>query len=285
MAEQPGNWGRWGDDDERGALNVVTPELISKAAGLVRHGRVYSLAIPLQANAPIWPTRHKNWHTNTYSNTDGPGMGGADDILTMHTHGTTHMDALSHVYYDGRMYNGYPAARINARGTDRNAITQVPAIVTRGVLLDLARHAGVEHLDSGHAVTGDDLAACAAAQGVTVEAGDAVLLRTGWLRVWDTDPDRFGAGEPGIGLDGAAWLADRDAVAVGADNNAVEVLPSEGEHLNVHIELIRNRGIYLMELLELDALAADRAYEFLFIVAPLRISHGVGSPLNPLAIT
>lgn len=284
MSERPGNWGRWGTADERGLLNVLTPEHVRKAAGLVTRGRVYSLAIPLQAKAPIWPTRHANWHTNTYSNVNGPGLGGADDMLMMHTHGTTHMDALSHIYYDGAMYNGYPANKMDGRGTPHNAITAVAGIVTRGVLLDLAAHAGVAHLELGHEVTGGELAACAAEQGVEVRAGDVVLLRTGWLRVWDDEPERFARGEPGIGLDGAAWLADRDVVGVGADTNAVEVLPSPGEPLAVHVELIRNRGMYLFELLDLDEVGRDTVYEFLFVAAPLRISRGVGSPLNPLAI-
>lgn len=284
MSEGPGNWGRWGAADERGLLNEVTAERIRAAAGLVTRGRVYSLAIPLQAKAPIWPTRHANWHTNTYSNTSGPGMGGADDVLTMHTHGTTHMDALSHIFFDGTMYNGHPAARMDGRGTPHNAISQVSGIATRGVLLDLAAHAGVPHLELGHEIGAGELEACAAAQGVVVGPGDAVLLRTGWLRVWEADPARFNAGEPGIGLEAAEWLTQRDVVAVGADNNAVEVLPSPGEPLAVHVELLRNRGMYLLELLELDELARDRISEFFFVAAPLRITRGVGSPLNPLAI-
>lgn len=284
MSERPGNWGRWGADDERGLLNVITPEGVRAATGLVRRGRVYSLAIPLQADAPIWPTRHKNWHTNTYSNPTGPGPGGADDILTMHTHGTTHIDALSHVFYDGQLFNGHSAAQMTREGTAFNAIAQVPGIVTRGVLLDMACHLRVPHLDLGQHIGGADLAACAEAQGVAVRAGDAVLVRTGWLRVWDADPQRFNAGEPGINLDGAAWLAERDVVAIGVDNSGVEVIPTETGELGVHVELIRNHGMYLLELLELDALAADGVHEFLFVAAPLRISRGVGSPLNPLAI-
>lgn len=283
MSTKPGNWGRWGDDDERGLLNAATPEVIRAAAGLVREGRVYSLAIPLQADAPIWPTRHKNWHVNTYSNPTGPGRGGADDIIHIHTHGTTHVDALCHQFLDGQMYNGHSASEITAAGAVRNAITNVPGIVTRGVLLDVAHHRGVAHLEAAAPVTGADLEACADAQGVSVRPGDVVLVRTGWLRVWDTDPARFDAAQPGIDMDAAAWLAARDVVAVGADNSAVEVFPA-ADGLAVHIELLRNQGMYLMELFDLDALATDRVYEFLFVAAPLRITGGVGSPLNPLAI-
>ena len=284
MTEQPGNWGRWGADDERGLLNMVTPERVRAAAGLVRRGQVYSLAIPLQKDAPIWPTRHKNWHTNTFTNATGPGPGGADDMLHMHTHGTTHIDALSHIFFDGRMFNDHPAAQMTRDGTQHNAITQVPGIVTRGVLLDVARHADVPHLEMGHRIDGAQMEACAAAQGIEVRPGDAVLLRTGWLRVWDTDPAQFDRGEPGVSLDGAAWLAARDVVAIGADNSGVEVIPTETGSLGVHVELIRNQGMYLLELLDLDALAADGVHEFLFVAAPLRITGGVGSPLNPLAI-
>ncbi|HEX2464733.1 MAG TPA: cyclase family protein, partial [Thermoanaerobaculia bacterium] len=110
MSERPGNWGKWGDEDQRGTLNYITPEVTAAAARLARKGKVYPLSIPLRAEAPIWPGRHQNWHVALHRNTQGPGPGGAEDILMIHTHGTTHMDALCHVFRDGKLYNGWIAA-------------------------------------------------------------------------------------------------------------------------------------------------------------------------------
>src|SRR5215831_7613463 len=129
----PRNWNRWGAEDQRGTLNYITERKRLEAAALVKRGKTYSLAIPLRAEAPIWPTRHKNWHIATHRNTCGPGSGGAEDVIMMHTHGTTHIDALCHVFRDGKMYNGYGTLdNITSRGAERNAIFNVDTIVTRG---------------------------------------------------------------------------------------------------------------------------------------------------------
>ncbi|HVR28251.1 MAG TPA: cyclase family protein [Thermoanaerobaculia bacterium] len=284
MSERPGNWGKWGDDDERGTLNYITPEVTAAAARLARTGKVYPLSIPLRAEAPIWPGRHKNWHVATHRNVSGPGPGGAEDILMIHTHGTTHMDALCHVFRDGRLYNGWPAAEhVTSRGATRNAIHNVGAIVTRGVLLDVAGHRGVEHLPAGEVITPDELEAVAAAQRVEIRSGDALLLRTGWLSTWERDADAFNRSQPGPSLEAARWAGCREITVLAADNSAVEAFPVP-EGLPVHQEFLRDQGGYLMELLDLDALARDRVWEFLFVVAPLRLWNGLGSPITPLAI-
>jgi len=282
--EQATNWGKWGADDERGTANYVTPEVTARAARLVQQGRTYPLAIPLKANAPIWPTRHKNWHVATFRNLSGPGGGGGEDILMMHTHGTTHVDALCHVFADGKLYNGFDAsASIDATGTRRNAISNLGGLVTRGVLLDVAGYHGVSHIPAEHTVGADEIEAIASKQGVEIGSGDAVLFRTGWLGVWQQDPGRFDAAQPGLGLDAAQWAGRREVVALGADNSAVEAYPRPGG-LSVHTEFIWRQGGYLIELLDLEALAADRVYEFLFVLAPLNIARGMGSPVTPLAI-
>ena len=129
MTERPGNWGKWGAEDQRGTLNYITPEVTAAAAKLARTGRVYPLSIPLRAEAPIWPGRHQNWHIAMHRNTQGPGPGGAEDILMIHTHGTTHMDALCHVFRDGMLYNGWNAAEhVTSRGATRGrALRNLPS--------------------------------------------------------------------------------------------------------------------------------------------------------------
>jgi len=284
MAIGPGNWGKWGADDERGTLNYITEETVRRSSALVTRGKVYPLAIPLKAKGPIWPTRHDNWHVATHRNINGPGAGAAEDILMIHTHGSTHVDALCHYFEDGTLYNGYTASEcIDARGASKNAITNIESIVTRGVLLDVAGHRGVDHLEQGHVITPEEIEEVAEAEGVAIEAGDAVLFRTGWLNVWEEDQEKYNAGQPGPGIDVARWAGEREIVAMGADNSAVEAYPTD-DGLSVHVEFLRNQGGYLIELLRLDDLAADKVYEFQFVVAPLNITRGLGSPITPLAI-
>jgi kynurenine formamidase len=279
------NWGRWGAQDERGTLNLLTPEVVRHAAGLVKRGKVYSLAMPLAADGPQWPTRHRTWKVTTFG-VQPNGRGSADDVVTMHSHSGTHMDALCHIWYDGQLYNGYSAPEhVTSNGATRNSIDRVPSIVGRGVLLDMAGFKGREHLAAGEAITADDLDACAAAQGVEIRPGDILLLRTGWIGVFAQDHDTFYGSEPGIDVSTLPWLRAHDIVAVAADNHAVEVMtqvpPSD---LPIHKAAIRDLGLYLVEYLNLDALAADRVYESLVIIAPLPLSGGIGSPVNPIAI-
>src|SRR5262245_22833621 len=190
------NWGRWGAEDERGSLNLITPALIKHAAGLVKTGKAYSLAMPLEATGPQWPMRHKTWRVTTFRN-DPAASGSADDVVTMHSHSGTHMDALCHVWYHNEFYNGFKASEnISSNGATRNSIDKVPFIVGRGVLLDIAGWKGVDHLGVGEAVTATDLDQCAESQGVKLQAGDILLVRTGWLRVFETDRTLFDSGEP-----------------------------------------------------------------------------------------
>jgi kynurenine formamidase len=279
------NWGRWGVDDERGTLNLLTPALVQQAARLVKRGQVYSLAMPLAAEGPQWPLRHKTWRVTTFRNPP-EGRGGADDIVTMHSHSGTHMDALCHIWYENQLYNGYNAHdHVTSAGATRNAIDRVPAIVGRGLLLDVAGWKRVDHLQLGEAISAADLDACAAAQGVTVGAGDLLLIRTGWMRVFTRNRALYDQGEPGIDESTLPWLQAHDVVAVGADNQAVEVLHEiPPAHLPVHMVAIRDLGLYLLENLNLDALAADKVYESLLVVAPLPLSGGIGSPINPVAL-
>jgi kynurenine formamidase len=278
------NWGRWGEDDERGTLNLLTPEVVRAAAGLVKTGQVYSLAMPLAADGPQWPARHKTWRVTTYR--DVHSAGSADDVVTMHSHSGTHIDALSHVWYDGLLYNGHSAPEhMTSKGTTRNAIDRAPYLVGRGILLDIAGWKGVEHLAVDEAITAADLDACARAQQTEVRSGDLLLVRTGWIRVFARDQALFYRGEPGIDSSTLRWLKEHDIVAVATDNHAVEVIPQiPPTALPIHQIGIRDLGLYLIEYLTLDALAADQVYESLVVVAPLPLTAAVGSPVNPIAI-
>ena len=281
----PSNWGKWGAEDQRGTLNYIDRAKVVRAAQLVKSGRVFPLAIPLAPNGPTWPGRHENWHVATYSNAHGAGPGGAEDILMIHTHGSTHLDALCHYYVDGEMYNGVKAADVlDGRGARKHAITNVGGIVTRGVLLDVARHWGVDALAAEDVIGPDELEALAAAKGVQFEAGDAVLIRTGWMTRWDGDQRAFHAQQPGINLAAAEWAGEQEIALLCSDNSALEWFPVKDDFLPVHREFLRNQGGYLLEMLNLEAIAAAGVYEFLFMLAPLNIKLGLGSPVTPLAI-
>jgi kynurenine formamidase len=290
-----GNWGRWGKDDERGAANFASTERIQNAASsLVRKGKVYSLAIPLQtSDVPVLPPRVAPQHFMRLDGGDYAaglkrkgGFQTSDDFIALGTHTTTHIDALAHVWYDDRLYNGFSANTVRSNGAKHCGIDKLVHLVGRGVLIDLCAQRALPHLPSGEVIKPEQIEACAKAQGVELHEGDILLLRTGWMEVFRKEGrDAFFQGEPGIGRESAEWIGRKGFAAVGADNWGVEAIPVEGDIPGpVHRRLIRDFGVSLMELFNLDELAADRVYEFLFVAAPLRITGGVGSPLNPLAI-
>jgi kynurenine formamidase len=241
--------------------------------------------MPLEAEGPQWPSRHKTWKTTRYGN-DPEGMGGSDDVVTMHSHSGTHIDALCHVWVENQLYNGFDAVEhVTSDGATRNGMENAPAIAGRGVLLDIAGWKGVDHLGLGEPISASDLDACAAAQNVEIRAGDILLVRTGWMRLFHQDRGRFNSGEPGLDMSTPAWLRKQDIVAVGADNHGVEVMGSiPPDAIPFHLVVIRDLGLYLMENLNLEQLAADQVHEFLFVVAPLPLTAAVGSPINPVAI-
>lgn len=284
----PSNWGRWGDDDQRGTANLLTEAGVLEASKLVRRGAVYSLAAPLSPDGPNLPTRRPTWHVvTTRERVSGNRDMSADDVVMMHTHGTTHIDALCHIFVGDTLYNGHPASALLPMGAQRCGIDHVGPLVARGVLLDVAGFRGVEHLGDGEAIEPDELEACARAQGTDLRPADIVLVRTGWWRLFGRGPEqraRFYASEPGVSAATGHWFHQRDIVALGADNPAVEAVTSWTQPLPVHRDIIWGCGGYLLEFLDLEALAADKVYEFLFVATPLRLDGGVGSPIVPLAI-
>jgi kynurenine formamidase len=286
---------RWGSADEIGAANLITPERVLNTLRTVpRTGRIYSLAQPIRPGAPgaahgysihLLEQDAGDYATgNAQRRADGLAV--ATDHLSIRIHGTTtHIDALGHVWSGDMLYNGHPSSVVGSRGMARCGIDKLPGIVTRGVMLDLAAAQGKRHLDPGHEITAAELEACAVRQGAEVREGDAVLLRTGFADVFERDPHLFEWEFPGLGLEAALWLSARDVVLVGADTLGVEVRTREAPYdLPVHLYLLHQKGIYIVELLDLDQLAADRVFEFVFVVAPLRLTGGTGSPVNPLAI-
>lgn len=287
MATKLSNWGRWGPEDELGMLNLLTPDRVLDAVRLVKTGKVYNLAVPLEKDGPQFPTFHKTWRVTYYRNDPSPGGGGvADDVVMMETHSGTHLDALGHFWQDGLMWNGRSAAEVSSAGLGWAGIHKVSSLIGRGVMLDMAAFQGVEHLQLGEVVTAQDMAACAEAQGVRILPGDILLIHTGWSRVFERNRALWERGEPGPDPSCGQWLKANDIVALGADNPAVEArqaIPSGGG-LSLHIVALRDLGIYLIENVHLAELARDRVYEFLFVAAPLRLTSATGASMTPVAM-
>ena len=283
MTQEVSNWGRWGPDDQLGMLNILSAESVLKAVRLVKKGVVYNLAVPLEKDGPQVPWFQKTWLVTYFSDglhADGSGV--TDDVLTMMSHSGTHIDALGHYVRDGKMWNGGGASEVSGTGLGWGAIHNVSAIVGRGVMLDIAAYKGVEHLGLGEVITVEDMESCAAAQGTEVLPGDTLLLHTGWYKVFKQDRSLWEQGEPGPDHSCGPWLKEKDVVAIGADNVGVESNP-RGE-LPLHVVMLRDLGVYLLENINLDELARDKVYEFLFVGAPLRLTGATGASMTPLAL-
>ena len=290
---KPNAWNRWGPDDEKGALNFIGPEEVKRASGLVRTGEVLRLAQLLSSKTPVPAHRCGLQHFmgrdgGDYAVAGSKRPGGfqfAEDTVVMPLHIGTHMDALCHAWYDDKLYNGYLGDTIRSTtGAVRLGIEKMPPIFTRGVLLDFVKLKG-RVLAPGESINRADMDAAALAAGVKVGRGDAVLLRTGWLEAQKgvKQPD-FNV-EPGINVEAAAWLVERDVAMVGADNYAIEAMPfPEGKVFPVHQMLIRDFGMPLLEGLMLDPLVAAGRHEFLFVASALPIVGATGSPLSPVAV-
>jgi kynurenine formamidase len=289
------SWGRWGADDELGALNLLTPERVAAATRLVRSGTIVSLSLQLNTTtAPDCPIPADVHMTQSNDADVGLGaMGFAKDYIGVdyHSDGHTHIDALCHVAYEGRLYNGAAAGSVTAAGAAAGAIDVVSdGLIGRGVLLDVPRLRGVPWLEPGEHVFREDLEAAAREQGVELGEGDILLVRTGHPRrlaevgAWDTAASKAGLHPAAMSL-----LAERGVVALGCDGNS-DTAPSstEGVAFPIHVLALNAMGVLLLDYLQLDDLGdaceAARRWEFLCVTAPLRIVGGTGSPVNPLAI-
>ncbi|MEM7286482.1 MAG: cyclase family protein [Actinomycetota bacterium] len=304
----PNNWGRWGPDDQRGTQNLIGPDERVRAAGLVQSGKVFSLALPIDADGPRFHTRPAplHWFLMTgsdqivgspYSDVD-PGFQWNDDMFQMPLQGSTQWDGFGHVMYRDTMYNGFWAGNVTAFGgaSVLGIENHRESFVGRAVVLDVARSEGHETLPSGTIIDTPMLERCVESQGTTVEVGDMVLVRTGYLALWDPafDPAQqmdYFTGSPGFGANALDWCDANEISAVAADTIAVEVLPPEdpdARRYPVHCGALVDRGLPLGEFWVLDALAADCAadgrYECMLVAPPLNIPGAVGSPLNPIAL-
>lgn len=298
LAKKLSNWGRWGPEDELGTLNFITPEAVRRGAACARKGKVFSLGLALNAQGPqagTVPGRFNPIHTmSLIKEKVGEHFCYADDMIVMPLQCATQFDSLAHVYYDGKLYNGYPEEAITSHGAVKNGIEKVAerGVVSRGVLLDMARHAGAARLEAGAIVTPAQLEEAEKKAGLRVQSGDVLLLRTGWIDVFKAEGDRmkYMSGEPGIGLAALQWLHEREVAAICADTMAVEAFPGDYADLlfPVHLLAIRDMGLTLGEMFDLDALAedcaADGVWEFLFTAPALKVTGGIGTPLNPLAV-
>lgn len=289
---------RWGAADQIGAANLLTPERRLAAIGLVRSAEVYDLSHVVAAGAPYmapnqtpyllsmfatWRDSLKRRRKLGFTNDAGANL----ERMEMTTHVGTHIDALGHFSKGDRLYNGLDAAEtVTDWGLARLGIEQLPPMITRGVLLDVAGFDGGAHLGSGRVVTPDDLARAADAAGVSVGEGDVALLRTGWGRYFGVDNARYLEGEPGIDVPAARWLTERGVVAIGADTMAVEVLPNPapGIGMPVHQHALVEAGVYLIENLALDALAADGVRQFCFVLLATKYQGATGCPVRPVAM-
>ncbi|MPZ87258.1 MAG: cyclase family protein [Nitriliruptorales bacterium] len=313
LAEQCSNWGRWGSDDELGTLNLLTQDNVLAGKSCIRRGMVFSLAVPYDSSGPQmggWG-RFNPIHlmmrdgndavTGTtvrdfYGGKDGY-VRGTDDLIIMPLQCGTQWDALAHMVFEGKIYNGYDATQVSSLGALRNDIAKArEKLVGRGVLLDVARWKGKPWLDGGEVITGDDLAACAAHEGVEIGRGDIVLVRTGQIGMvrhrgdWGDYAAGYSARAPGLGLDSVPWIRGKDIAALATDTWGAEVLPNETADVSMplHILLIVKMGLTLGEIFDLEALAEDCArdgvYEFFFAAPPLPITRAVGTPVNPVAV-
>jgi kynurenine formamidase len=282
------NWGRWGDDDQLGALNLITPEVTAAAAATVRSGRTVSCARPLNTTPAVDnPTPVAHHMTGTFTE----GWGADYFALASHGFATSHIDALSHIFHDGKLFNGYDAETVTAHGATRLGIHRLAAgIVTRGVLLDIPALRGVDALEPGEPIFPDDLEEAEGRAGVTVGAGDALFVRTGRWR-WRDEHGPWDLGRQAAGLDASClpWLRARDVATLGSDGVS-DVAPSrvDGVPMPIHTVAIVVLGLHLMDNLDFDALsvacAEEGRWEFLLTVAPLVLRRGTASPVNPIAV-
>lgn len=274
--------------DERGALALIDADRVCRAASLVRSGMVVDLAHVLDENVPAFPGRtfRQLLTTNPSRSVGRNRVNWIVEYVNAPSQMGTHMDGLNHLLRDGRMFGGHRVEDVTIEsGTTKNGIETLPQVVTRGLLLDIARVRGVNRLEPGDVITPED-AEAALGPGVNVERGDAVLFHTGWGQLWETEGAIYGAGEPGPGRALAAWLADHGVALTGCDTWSFGPVPPEDpdEPFVVPQSLNIDHGIVVLENLRLSELATTGAHQFLFVVSHLKLRGATGSWVAPLAI-
>ncbi len=304
LAQKYKNWGKWGADDQLGTLNYITPEKVVDAAKLVKQGKTISLAIPFDDKGPQTGSfgRFNPIHFMLQDGGDIaigaqkhlPNLQYTDDAVTMPLQCATQWDALAHILYKNKMYNGYDAEEITSSGANKNGIENAKSkIISRGVLLDIPRYKGKKWLEPGEAIQPDDLDGAAQMGKVSIGTGDIVIIRTGQIAQVRAENDwgtYSGGNAPGLGVACASWICEKQIAGYATDTWGTEVIPNETPEIfqPLHMILIVHAGMLVGEIFDLEELAddcaADGVYEFMFVAPPLTITGAVGSPVNPQAI-
>ena len=289
---------RWGAADQIGAANLLTPEKRLAALRSVTQGRIFDVSHEIAMNAPYMMPNQTPYLMSLWTNWRDSmrrrrKMGATNEVgvnierMEMTAHVGTHIDALGHFSIGDRLYNNVSAEdEVTDWGLNRLGIEHAPPMVTRGVLLDVAGLDGGAHLLPGRVITPEDLQRAVAAAKVTIEAGDIVMIRTGWGQLFGIDNARYVAGEPGIDVPAARWLTEQGVVAVGSDNMAVEVLPNPNKAISmpVHQHLLVEAGVYIIENLALEEIAREKLSNFCFILLATKYKGATGCPVRPIAM-
>jgi kynurenine formamidase len=283
---------KYGAEDTLGAINNLSADKVLKAVQLVKTGKTYPLGVETGPASPAYPPRSYSMTILQLDDGTGTPLGsnkatGNDDLMNLWMGIGSQIDGLGHMGINHTYYNGNHASDfVTPKGLTKLSTDKLPPIVTRGILLDMTALLGKNPLPEGTAINRDEIDRAAKAADLKIEKGDVVLLHTGWLDVMDSDPARFMAGQPGLGLGGAKYLAGLGVVAVGADNWALEAIPAEDatQAFPVHPELLAKNGVYILENMDTRALAADGVTEFLFVLGQPRFVGAVQAVINPVAI-
>lgn len=293
--QQGANWypSRYGADDQIGAMNLLNAQKVLEAARLVQRGQVYRLGVPVGRETPAFPPRSASVTVMMPDQFEGATvpsenrMSYADDMFTGWLGVGSQIDSFAHLGIDNVFYNGNHARDfMRTTGVTRLGVEGIPPMVTRGVLVDMAKARGKPMLDEGEIISADDLRAAMRDQGVEVRQGDVILIHTGWVELLERDPARFGKGEPGIDNGAAEFLASLGVVAVGADTWGVEAVPFKNPNRiwEGHQTLLAKNGVHILEVMDTRALARDGAKEFLFVLGQPLLRGAVQAIINPIAI-
>lgn len=280
---------KWGAADQRGAANHMKSDTVLRAARLIRTGQTFELGRELTMSMPLQATRTFELHTKRTTMNPESNRRGSNEELVLAEIGQvgTQFDGFAHQTIGDSLYNCVKVDEAATRnGFTRMGIEHIGAIITRGVLIDVAALKGVETLPDTYEITVGDLQQALARQQLTLQPGDAVIVHTGWGRLWGRENGRYMKTNPGLGATAAEWIARQDPILIGSDNAPINVTPSPDPQLSnpTHqIALVVN-GVFLLENLRLDELAAQRTYEFALIVEPLKLVGGTGSTVAPIAV-
>ena len=283
---------KWGPNDEIGAANLLTPELAAQAAKLVKTGKTYALGFETSSKSAAYAPRTWSLTVLQPGQAGGISLGGTkttynDDIYMGWVGTGSQIDGLGHIGIDNVYYNCNKNSEfVQADGLKKLGVEKIPPFVTRGIVLDMTAYYDTPMVKEGTAFNRKEIDEQAKRQGIEIRKGDVVLFHTGWQALEGKDNKRFLAGEPGLGKEGALYLASKEVVAVGADTWALEVIPFEKEVgvFEVHQILLARNGIYILENMNTGPLVKDKAYEFMFVLGASRITGGVQAIINPVAI-